>query len=65
MQKGVVQGNGERAAVDDSSGGGGGLQSPKPEKIAVKLRKIAENCSKIAVKIVVHFFLIPRLYASH
>ena len=39
-------------------GGGGGLRSPKPEKIGVKLRKIA-------VKIAVHFFFVPRLYASH
>ena len=35
------------------TGGGGGLRSPKPEKIAVKLRKIAVNCGKIAVKIAV------------
>ena len=38
--------------------GGGGLRSPKPEKIAV-------NCGKIVVKIAVHFFSVPRLYASH
>ena len=44
---------------------GEGIAVPKPEKIGVKWQKIAVNCGKIAVKIAVHFFLVPKLYASH
>ena len=41
-----------------AAGGGGDCGPPS-------LKKIAVNCGEIAVKIAVHFFLVPRLYASH
>ena len=40
-------GSNEASQVKAGGWGGGGLRRPKPEKIAVKLRKIAVNCGKL------------------